>query len=31
MCVEARPVVVPVGEDATGFVVADQWIPSISL
>lgn len=31
MCVEPRQVVVLVGEDAIGFVVADQWIPSITL
>lgn len=31
MCVEPGPVVLPVGEDAVGFVVADQRVPSITL
>lgn len=31
MCVETGPIVMPIGEDAIGFVVADKWIPSITL
>lgn len=31
MCVETRPIVMPIGEDAIGFVVADKWIPGITL
>lgn len=31
VCVEANPVLVLIGEDTIGFVVADKWSPSITL